>query len=717
MRTAVTPFSRDYGRQFGIRQEEKSIQNTLQVKEIKVNSRRGQNPDPFISAAPAFGRSCQYSQMPHKLGGRRKRQKPYITTEAEIQKQSCSNSSQDNEPMGSYGPDILSEMKQEHNRGSLPSPSSTPRVQNCAQPRGFQHSDATDDSARTNQSLNWLDNTCLQKFELKIQDPKMPDSMHSLHSTHGSQPNRQFRKTKTHHEPLVYASVHGRPHSVSKSRASSSQVRFHENARRHSDPSQVYRKVPSLRSEYSTVSGQPFNQSSLSNKLFPNEPYDYTGRIAAMNHLSGTADLPTAHEHIESSPRHIEDNSSMFEFSVLYNHWKEISQMGDRVRALRFKLQNKRRELRILQREKSLADDAYFKQVKMREFHMPFPRAWWSEKTIAELLNDSQKARDEYGPIEDEYIQMENDLDSQEWELSQQEKQFYSQLQDPSRVFRMPIEPRDASELQDEPKHFEQHPLVDAYLMKLGELDILHDYYDDILDDKLDLEEQLAVRKRFNMTLMPENQQWLDSSQSRLDDLASKIQVAETEERELRQQCLSLGLIDENGKPTEPSIQEQHGLSTGAAPKTLEDPREFVQTLPLLPPEPSDMEIGIKALDSDHNYSARNERFDRWSLEKLQVSLVEINIYANCFENYDDLTDLSKLKGVVHDDDFVTAWFADGFTNSAPRSGDFTSIHSISQYIPRANSSSGKVSPSDIVLSKSSSHSGSDHSNTVEEEL
>ncbi|KAJ8071908.1 hypothetical protein OCU04_002215 [Sclerotinia nivalis] len=714
MRTAVTPFSRDYGRQFGIRQEEKSIQNTLQVKEIKVNSRKGQNPVPFISAAPAFERSCQYSQMPHKLRGRRKRQKPYITTEAEIQKQSCSNFSQDNEPMGSYGPDILSEMEQEHNRGSLPSFSSTPRVQSCAQPREFRHSNATDDSARTNQSLSGLGNTGLQKFELKTQDPKIADSMHSIHSTHGFGPIRQFRKTKTHHEPLIYASVHGRrSHSVSKSRASGSQARFHENARRHSDPSQVYREVPSLRSEYSTVSGQHFNQSSLSDKLFPNELDDYIGRIAAMNHLSGTTDLPTAHEHIESSPRHIEDNS-MFEFPVLYNHWKDISQMGDRVRALRFKLQNKRRELRILQREKSLADDAYFKQVQMREFHMPFPRAWWSEKTIEELLNDSQKARDEYGPIEDEYIQMENDLDSQEWELSQQEKQFYSQLQDPSRVFRMPIEPRDAAELQDEPEHFEQHPLVDAYLMKLGELDILHDYYDDILDEKLDLEEQLAVRKRFSMTLMPENQQWLDGSQSRLDDLASKIQVAETEERELRQQCFSLGLIDETGKPMEPLKQERHSISTDAAPETLENPRECVQILSLLPPEPSDMEIGIKALDCDHNYSARNERFDRWSLEKLQVSLLEINIYANCFENYANLTDLSKLKKVVHDGDFVTAWFSDGFTDSAPRSEDFTSIQSISQHIPRTNPSHCKVSPSDFVFPKGSSHSGSDLSNNAD---
>ncbi|CAD6447442.1 d4019a24-49b8-40ca-8871-78fed547cfd5-CDS [Sclerotinia trifoliorum] len=703
MRTVVKPLSWDHGRQFGIRREEKSSydQNTLQVKEFKINYRRSQKPGPFISMDPTFQRRCQYSQPPHKLRARRKRQKPYITTEADIEKRSCSDSDQDGESRGLYGPSISFAIKKERNRGSLPSSSSTPRVQSCAEPQESQHSEATDNLVRTNQSLSGLGNNNFQTFEFKSQDPKIsPVTMHGIACMDDSRPIRQLRKTATHQGPLVHASAHIRPHSVPKS------------TRRFSDPSHVYGKVLSLGSEISPVSSQPVNQSSLSDKFSPGEPHDYASSADEMSHLSRRADVPTAHKNVESSPRHIEDNSSMFEFSILYNQWRYISRIRTHVQTLRFKLQIKRRELRILQREKSLAEDAYFKQVQMRELNMPFPRAWWSEKTIAELLNDSQKARNEYGSLEDEYIQIEDDLDSQEWELSQQENHFYSQLLDPSRFFRGPINSEYAAKSQDEPEHFEPHPLVDAYLLKLGGLDNLRESFDETLDEKLDLEEQLAVRKRFNMTLMPEDQQWLDSSQSQLDDLASKIQVAETEERELRQQCLSLGLIDENCNPIEPSKHERHSLSTDTAPETLENPRESVQILSLLPPEPSDMEIGIKALDFGHNYSSRNERFDRWSLEKLQVSLLEINIYANCFENYDDLTDLSKLKETVHDDDFVTAWFADGFTDSASRSTGFTSIHSTPQHIPCANLDS-KVSPYDSVFSNAP-HSESDHSNIAE---
>ncbi|APA05265.1 hypothetical protein sscle_01g000350 [Sclerotinia sclerotiorum 1980 UF-70] len=718
MRTVVKTFSRDSGRQFGIRQEEKSShdQNTLQVKEFKVHYRKSQKPEPLISATPAFQRRWKYSQPPHILRARRKRQKPFITTEAEIKRRSCSDSDQDGESRGLYGPSILFAMKKERNRGSLPSSSSTPRVQSCAELQESQHSEATDNLVCTNQSLSGLRNNNFKIFEFKSPDPKIPPvTMHDIAGTDDSRPIRQFSKIATHHGPFVPASAHIRSQSVPKSTASKSQVRFYENARRFSDPSHVYGKVLSLGSETSTVSSQPVNQSSSSDKLFPEEPHNYAGSADEMSHLSVRTDLPTADKHVEPSPRHIEDNSSMFEFSILYNQWTQISQMRNQVQALRFKLQIKRRELRILQRERSLAEDAYFKQVQMRELNMPFPRAWWSEKSIAELLNDSQKARNEYGSMEDEYIQIENDLDSQEWELSQQENYFYSQLQDPSRFFRRPIEFEYAAKSQEEPEHFEPHPLVDSYLLKLGGLENLRESFDEILDEKLDLEEQLAVRKRFNMTLMPEDQQWLDSSQSQLDDLASKIQVAETEERELRQQCFSLGLIDENGEPIEPSKHGQHSLSTDTDPETLENPRESVQILSLLPPGPSDMEIGIKALDFDHNYSSRNERFDRWSLEKLQVSLLEINIYANCFENFDDLTDLSKLKERVHDDDFVTAWFSDGFTDSAPRSKGFTSIHSTPQHIPRADLSS-KVSPSDFVFSKGSPHSESDHSDTAEGE-
>ncbi|KAI9640507.1 hypothetical protein NHQ30_011253 [Ciborinia camelliae] len=626
---------------------------------------------------------------------RRRRKKPYITTKAECQEHSCPDPDHDNELMECYDSNVTLAMGQERDCGNVSSSSSssTPRVLTCAEPREIQYPDATEDLACTDQNI-----------------------MRNINSDDGSQPIRYFPELSAQQGPAVDTEVYHRFHSVPTLPRSRSQVQFHENSRRHSDPNPVYGKAPSLRSELPIVSKQPINQSTWCNNLSLSQSNRTPSRPALMDDFSTMVGLPNGDIHFESSPRNIQDDSSAFELSMLYDKWQNISKMRSQIGALREHLRIMRLKLRALQNDRFLADDAYFKEAKLRELHMPFPRFYWPKKTLEELLCDSQKARDEYGPLEDEYNHLEHDLTSQEDQLSKQEEQFYSQLQDPSRFLPVSREPRNASSLLESeyPEPYEPHPLIDAYLSKLGDIDIFRERYDDILDEKLILEEELASRERFDMTLLPENQQWLDSSQSLLDDLKSKIQVAEMEEGNLRRECFSLGLIDENGEPKKPSKGDQPGPTFSTAHKTPQIPHEYVKPPSQFYPNPNISEVIMKALDSDHNHLARNERFDRWSLEKLQISIPEINIYANCSDNYDQLKDFRKLQEELCKKDFMNAWFTDGFTNNAPKSTSFTSMHSTSQYIPQTNSSSSKLSPSDVVFSNGSSHSGSYHSDNVE---
>ncbi|KAF7879851.1 uncharacterized protein EAF02_008021 [Botrytis sinoallii] len=674
----------DIGLSCDIRQERTSIPNALQVKEITRKPRRTQNPDKFISVASAFRTSSTHSSMPYKSKGSRKRQKPCITTKSATKKD-CQYYFHNERLTRCHEPKVTVVLKQEDDRGSISNSSSTPRVLQCDEPRENQHSITNDDSALTNYLLDDLcnDHILHMKSKLVHGDPPLTGIPLEVDSTDGSGPMRQLDKAAKQQRQAVVIK-HSR--SVPTSLSSKSQAQLREDGRRHSDQNHVCWKMSPLRSGSSTSSGPSTKQSILYDDLSLSESNKTLSRHVNMGDSAITAHSHNAEEHLEASPTNNQCVSSMFEASILYDQWQNISWMRARITSLRFSLQNKRQDLRMLQREKSLADDAYFKQAKMRELDMPFPREWWSEKTTAELLCDCQKARDEYGSLEDEYNYLERDLDSQEYALSRHEEHFYGQLRDPSRFIPKSTQHVESPGWLNGPEYHEPqqpqelHPLVEAYFSKLGDLENSRELYDDILDEKLSLEEKVNLRKRFDMEpLTSENQEWLDSSQAQLDDLISKIKIIEEEEKELRQQCLSLGLIDEAGDPIASSKLDQSGPSLDAALAPLESHNQYSEMPPLFPPELSDSESIMKALDSENNHLPSNERFDRWSLEKLRISLHEVNIYTHCFKNYDESQDLCKLKEKICEDDFRTAWFADGFTDRDTRSTVLTTTNSTSQ--------------------------------------
>ncbi|KAB8301555.1 hypothetical protein EYC80_003400 [Monilinia laxa] len=581
MRAEVEDSSRVFLQPYGIRQEEKSTQNKVEVKEIKQKNRRSEDLDSMVPVAPDFERTGQDARKPSKPKPRRKKKKNnnnlYITTKPEIQKHSCSDSEQDKNSMVFHEVEPRLAMEQEYHRGSIFHSSLIPCVLNSTAPRKLHHLDPLEEVAPTSQSSKGINSAYTPSHgisESKLKDLSLPHIIHNVKSTEESQPIRHIREKVPHQSPDVDINIYTRSQSDPTIPSSRSQVYFNENGRRHSEPNHVYWKAPSFASNLPTVSEQIIQKSTWGHSINLCESIKTLNRGVFMEDFS-TADSPNMQGHFESSDRHVEDASSKFEPSMLCDRWQGISQTRSHISALRETLRVMRFRLRSLRDDKSLADDAYFKEVKMRELNMAFPRSWWPSKTLEELVCDSQKARDEYGPLEDEYNNLENNLSSQEYQLSQQEEHFYSELRDPSRFISAPIDSGKVRCLSEEPEHLkphESHPLVEAYMYKLGDLDILRERYDDILDEKLNLEEQLALRKPFGMILMPENQQWLDSSQAQLDNLASKIQVTEIEENKLRQQCFSMGLVDENGEPIETLRLNQPGSTSSTCLDRFDSP-------------------------------------------------------------------------------------------------------------------------------------------------
>jgi len=69
------------------------------------------------------------------------------------------------------------------------------------------------------------------------------------------------------------------------------------------------------------------------------------------------------------------------------------------------------------------------------------------------------------------------------------------------------------------------HPLIDEYLSKFKEKEILLERVDNAIERTAALEEEREARLRAGLALDPDDQDWLDALDPELDELAEKIQL------------------------------------------------------------------------------------------------------------------------------------------------------------------------------------------------
>jgi len=351
--------------------------------------------------------------------------------------------------------------------------------------------------------------------------------------------------------------------------------------------------------------------------------------------------------------------------------WGRIQKLRVDNWSLRSQIHEMRSNLREKQRAKSEADDILFRRMTVEGLgvlhgHGNLPST--GQKTLKELMADCQAARDAYGPLEDDCNKLEDQLSGQEFELYRLEEHFYSQPQEPivtqeeSPVTPAPFDDYEpfSSSVDEEFEELEYHPQVLKYLSRLGDLDLQRERLVDLIDEKRSLEEEREKRLRFGLTLDPEDQGWLENAQTSEDELTEKIRMLEKDLEAMKQECLSLGLVDEYGEPTSFQSQEQ-GSFNGEEDMNPQDQKSEYVKYPLLLPHPGVKQWEFEGYEPkpDEKSDPTTSRINEWMLQQLRMSALDVNLLARTFQ---------AIFGEIDDEwqiHVLTVWYNDGTMKSA----------------------------------------------------
>ncbi|KAF8859030.1 hypothetical protein BDZ45DRAFT_371751 [Acephala macrosclerotiorum] len=355
--------------------------------------------------------------------------------------------------------------------------------------------------------------------------------------------------------------------------------------------------------------------------------------------------------------------------------WQEIQKLRADVWDLRSQIHQMRASLRVKQEVKAAADDILFRRITYmtaRGLNLtdsssrPFP----GQKSLMQLMDDCQEARNEYGPLEDDCNRLEDRVSQQEFRLAGLEDHFFAKLKasqsQPSRPppptlldVERSASPSIASD-DDDFEASEYHPLVNSYLSKLGDLDLMQERLDEFRDEKAALEGEKQSRHRFGLTLDADDQEWLDDADKEYAEIIGKIRSLENELEGLKRTCLSKNLIDEDGEPTDFQSQEESYFMEEDM-----DPRDHISEYvkyPLLLPHPGRKNSYEDSQRYERKPNVASEtattRINEWLLNKLRISPLDVNLLASTFEHQ---------HGRIHKDwqfRVLNVWYEDGTARS-----------------------------------------------------
>lgn len=325
--------------------------------------------------------------------------------------------------------------------------------------------------------------------------------------------------------------------------------------------------------------------------------------------------------------------------------WKRFQRQRIDTWTLRSELHLVRANLRGKQKAKVRADDALFKFMRGQELLGPDHRARYSlahdGRSLAELMQDCQTIRDEYGPLEDDCNQLEDRLSNQESKQGELEGEFYKLLErrlpelqgDISTQYLRDVSPA-PSILSEDLEISSIHPLAKAFLSKLGDTYLLYEELSDLTDEKNRLEAEANARLRISWSLSSGEQAFLDNFVATKAQIEQKISSLETELEGRRQDCRSRGLIDENDEPTSLISQEKGHFSDEEGLRTGNTISEYVK-FPVLLPRPGgklevDVDIDSLLLEPDE---VKHNRVNQWLLDNLRSSPLEVRLLASTFED------------------------------------------------------------------------------------
>lgn len=328
--------------------------------------------------------------------------------------------------------------------------------------------------------------------------------------------------------------------------------------------------------------------------------------------------------------------------------WKEIQNLRADVWDLRSQIQQMRASLREKQDVKAAADDRLFRRITYMtaqglSLTDPSSRLSSEQKSLAQLMHDCQEARNEYGPLEDDCTKLEDRVSQQEFKLARLEDRFFEQLNSGQQTARLSQtslpddESVSASEASDgdEFEASEFHPLVTEYLSKLGDLDLMKERLDEFRDERAALEAEKLSRQRFKRALDPDDQNWLNEAEAEYHEITSTIHSLEHESENLKQICLSMNLVDEDGEPTTFQHQEASSFAGEKDMGSQDRESEYVKYPLLLPYPPRKKRENNSRYERspDIESDTTTTRINEWILDKLRISPLDVNLLARTFES------------------------------------------------------------------------------------
>jgi hypothetical protein len=351
----------------------------------------------------------------------------------------------------------------------------------------------------------------------------------------------------------------------------------------------------------------------------------------------------------------------------LYNLLQRIRRLRETIWGLRSKVQEQRVILRSKQYAKAAADDQYMQLARLKESRADQESILVSSegRTLQELFQDCEKARAEYGPLEDDCNALEDQLGSQEYELTRLEENFV-------RIYNLavpqesqPSSPENAREGQSERSSTDvyqnYHPFVAEYLSKLGDVDIFRERLERHQEEKAALEADKETRQRVNRSLTAEDEAWLGHTEELENDILKDLLQAEADAEELKKKCLSAGLLDESGEPKDFQTQEQEAFAGDADVDAKGQKSEYLKFPKLLPqPGTKDMKFKASAPRPEEQSESAGDHINQWLLHSLRSSPLDVNLLARTFE-----AEVGNFEAQKWESDVRHHWYRDGAIKDA----------------------------------------------------
>lgn len=235
---------------------------------------------------------------------------------------------------------------------------------------------------------------------------------------------------------------------------------------------------------------------------------------------------------------------------------ERVQIMRERVHQTRHVVIEKRQELQFLQeRLRDTTDDLMRAVNELMTFENVTDL-----QSLVPLHEALQKAQDELGPAQNAYDLLEIRLNREEEELEDEETHFYtynniSLARPPEAKFKKELTPRAKPYEPDQPDFSNlnlDNELVQQYFEKVSGAETLKEELHDLENEQYSLNEELSFRKRHNLTLSKEKEDFLSDFPRVRRELIDALEEVEDDLYAIRDRCIEQNLFSPSDYLYEP---------------------------------------------------------------------------------------------------------------------------------------------------------------------